>query len=330
MSVLRIGTLSHNALDDRGTLTHAEIEDSLSALSAAVGAGIAAAAPLQYDPATKVISATEAGPASAGVVSTGVQEFAGYKVFARLAVSSQDPAVPAALAAESPSGTRQLALAAEKDVGGVPITELLWVTIDIDAQKTTLRSSQPLALAEGPVLVENDTDATSLAVAGLVAAGGAAVAKTLRVGGETYSHGSIYSDDSVLVSKNVYVGGDLTLSHVAEFVDTSGWDYGGPILKQQVYITRIGSMVFIAAPRSSQATTDAYNDADYSEEIPLPCRPQEVHEAPIVAYVGGVRTEAWLAVGAGVWHDTIRLVITGPITPGTSWNVSPWSISYHT
>lgn len=89
MSVLRIGTLSHNALDDRGTLTHAEIEARLDGLNPF--ADLQVAAPLALDLATPELSVAAASGAQSGVVTTAAQTFAGAKTFLNQPVCAAGP-----------------------------------------------------------------------------------------------------------------------------------------------------------------------------------------------------------------------------------------------
>jgi|LSQX01.1.fsa_nt_gb hypothetical protein len=89
MSVLRIGTLSHNALDDRGTLSHAEIEARLDGLNPL--ADLQVAAPLALDLATSELSVAAASGAQSGVVTTAAQTFAGAKTFLNQPVCDAGP-----------------------------------------------------------------------------------------------------------------------------------------------------------------------------------------------------------------------------------------------
>lgn len=89
MSVLRIGTLSHNALDDRGTLSHAEIEARLDGLNPL--ADLQVAAPLALDLATPELSVAVASGAQSGVVTTAAQTFAGAKTFLNQPVCDAGP-----------------------------------------------------------------------------------------------------------------------------------------------------------------------------------------------------------------------------------------------
>jgi hypothetical protein len=92
MSVYRIGTLSHNALADAGTLTHPQLE-------AMIGSTLhEAEEPLYITPGVGRISIREADGMQSGVVSTGAQTYAGKKTFTVPPACSVDPSSPYDLA----------------------------------------------------------------------------------------------------------------------------------------------------------------------------------------------------------------------------------------
>lgn len=96
MSVLRIGTLSHKALSDAGTLSHQEIEEQLAAVTST--AAIKVKAPILLNPVTREISISDASADLSGAVTTAPQSFSGTKTFVVSPVCTTAPVLPEQLA----------------------------------------------------------------------------------------------------------------------------------------------------------------------------------------------------------------------------------------